>query len=159
MTCVARSCARNSRDIDVLAWSCTTVAMSRTSKLMAKPNSSICMSGTPTIIPKVTRSRDNWRISLTATARRRRNDARSLATIALLAARGHDEHVFEAGMRGFDARTDAVIRQQCTQRVAGSALATIREYAQADAELRDAVNPRQFADQARSLAAVGAFDL
>ena len=67
-TCVAPSCAISSRDIDVRAESYTAASRSRTSKLIAKPNSRICITGMPTIMPKVSRSRRNWRVSLTATA-------------------------------------------------------------------------------------------
>src|SRR5690349_19132416 len=97
--------------MELLAPSRTTVDRWRTSKLMAKPNSSICMSGTPTIMPKVTRSRDSCRISLRATARRRRNEARKELVATGFRPCGHHEHVLEAGVRALDGRCDARLRQ------------------------------------------------
>src|SRR5688572_21314633 len=125
------------------------------------------MSGTPTIIPKVTRSRDSWRTSLTATARRRRSAAvnrrgrsgiLSGTGIAILARElvfsgRHDEHVFQAGLRVRKGGRDAVLPEQRAQRATGIGLAAVREHAQAHAELRHAVHPGQFANEPRCLAA------
>src|SRR6187402_2220604 len=119
---------------------------------MAYPNRMICMSGTPTIMPKVTRSRESWRTSFSATALRRRIAEANLP--GLLAAkffrpRRDNEHVFEAraGMR--DLRVDVVLLQQRAQLGFGILHVAIRQHAQSDTELRDAVDPGQFADEAR----------
>ncbi len=62
-------------------------------------------------------------------------------------------------MRAFDARLDAVPRSSSVRSAAAaSAVAAVRQHAQPDAELRDAVYPGQFAQQSRRFDAVGAFD-
>src|SRR5689334_17581627 len=107
-------------------------------------------------MPNVTRSRDSWRTSFIATARRRRNEAASLTLAMLVLARGHDEHVFEARMRALDARVDAMLAQLGAELLRGFAFAAIGQHAQPHAELRHAVHPRKLAQQARRGAAVGA---
>src|SRR5690242_3829315 len=114
------------------------------------------MSGTPTIIPNVTRSRASWRTSFIATARRRRSEAASLLTAIPVHPCGDDEHVFEAGVGRLDLRADTVLFEHAAQLIAGVRRAAIGEHAQAHAELRDAVHPGQGAQQLRRLAAVRA---
>src|SRR5688572_1475477 len=103
----------------------------------------ICMSGTPTIMPKVTRSRPSWRTSLTATARRRRNEVVNLSVATLQSLRRDHEYVLEAGLRARDGRLDAMLVQQGTQLCFGVALAAFGEHAQSQPELRDAAYPGQ----------------
>src|SRR6187402_998464 len=119
----------------------------------------ICMSGTPTIMPNVTRSRESWRTSLMATARRRRIAPVNLLAATLFSPRRHDEHVFEAGIGELDLRVDGVLLQQCAQLDFGILHVAISEHAQPYTELGYPVHPRKFAYQARRLAAVRAFDL
>src|SRR6188768_376027 len=112
----------------------------------------ICMSGTPTIMPKVTRSRESWRTSLVATALRRRSAAVSLLVATLFAPGRHDEHVLEAGIRVFDFRVDAMLLQQRSQLGLGVFHAAVREHAQPYSELSYSVDPRKLANQPRRLA-------
>src|SRR4051812_19828128 len=102
----------------------------------------ICMSGTPTIMPKVTRSRESWRTSLVATAFSRRSAPRNLLAATFFAPRRHDEYVLEAGIREFDPARDAVLLQQRAQLRRGILHVAIREHAQPYAKLGDAVYPR-----------------
>src|SRR5436189_5732775 len=113
----------------------------------------ICMSGTPTIMPNVTRSRESWRTSLVATALSRRNAIVNLLAATLFAPRCHDEHIFEAGIGEFDPRVDGVLLQQRAQLDLGILHVAIRENAQTYTELCYPVHPRKFAYQARPLAA------
>src|SRR6187549_181877 len=118
----------------------------------------ICMSGTPTIMPNVTRSRESWRTSLMATARRRRIAPVNLLAATLFSPRRHDEHVFEAGIRELDLRVDGVLLQQCAQLDLGILHIAIREHAQPNAELCYSVHPWKFAYEAGRLAPVRTFD-
>src|SRR5690348_11841816 len=102
----------------------------------------ICISGTPTIMPKVTRSRDSCRTSLSATARMRRSAAVKRSG-AMVAPRGHDEHVLEAGMRAGELRVDAVLLQQCAQALLRLRIAARHQHAEPQAELRGALHPGQ----------------
>src|SRR5881394_1016992 len=116
------------------------------------------MSGTSTIMPNVTRSRESCRTSLVATANNRRNEARSLLVAMLLRLRGDDEYVFETRVGALGACVDAALLEQCAQLRIGIRDVAVGEHAQPGAELRHAMHPGQGADQARRLAAVGAFD-
>src|SRR6478752_1649250 len=118
----------------------------------------ICMSGTPTIMPNVTRSRESWRTSLVATALSRRNAIVNLLAATLFAPRRHDEHVFEAGIGELDPRVDGVLLQQGAQLDLGILHVAVREHAQPYTELGYAVHPRKLAYQARRLAAVRTLD-
>src|SRR4051812_10058901 len=117
----------------------------------------ICMSGTPTIMPKVTRSRESWRTSLVATAFTRRIAALNLLAAKFFGPRGNHEHVFEAGVGELDPGVDGVLLQQRAQLGFGILHAAIGEHAQADTELRDTVHPGQLADEARRFTAIGPF--
>src|SRR5688500_11913907 len=108
----------------------------------------ICISGTPTIMPKVTRSRDSWRTSLVATALSRHTAALNLLAAKLFGPRRHDEHVFQAGVGELDARVDPMLLQQRAQLGLGVFYLAIGEHAQPDAELRHAMHPRKLADEA-----------
>src|SRR6187399_728045 len=115
----------------------------------------ICMSGTPTIIPNVTRSRESWRTSLKATARRRRSAEENLpgfSAAKFFGPRRHHEHVFEARVGVRYLRIDAVLFQQCAQLDLGVLHLAVGEHAQPDAELRHAVHPRQLANESRCFA-------
>src|SRR6187549_3999821 len=118
----------------------------------------ICMSGTPTIMPKVTRSRESWRTSLVATAFSRRNAPVNLLAAKFFGPRRDDEHVFQAGVYELDARVDPMLLQQRAQLGLGVCHAAIGEHAQPDAELGHAMHPRKLADEARRFAAIRAFD-
>src|SRR6185295_5151538 len=116
----------------------------------------ICISGTPTIMPKVTRSRDSWRTSFSATARRRRSELERFSSAMILAPRRDDEHVLETAMAAGDGGVNAMGFEQPAQlrlRVAGAA---IHQHAQSQAELGDAMHPGQLTEQPRRIAAVGA---
>src|SRR6187455_1617241 len=129
---------------------------------MAYPNKMICMRGTPTIMPNVTRSRESWRTSLVATALSRRIADANLpfgSAAKFFRPRRHDEHVFEAGGGMRDLRIDVVLLQQRAQLNFCVLHVAIREHAQPDPELRHAVNPGQFPDEARRFAAIRTFDL
>ena len=68
ITWVASASATSRRACWVPARSATPARRWRTSWLMAYPNRISCITGTPTIIPKVSRSRRSWRTSLRAMA-------------------------------------------------------------------------------------------
>ena len=75
------------------------------SLLMAKPNSTSCISGTPSIMAKVMRSRRIWMNSLISSApsRAKENSRRRVhAMLSLRAGHELDEHVLEAGLAGLD---------------------------------------------------------
>src|SRR5678816_2611332 len=95
----------------------------------------ICMSGTPTIMPNVTRSRESWRTSLMATARRRRIAPVNLLAATFFSPCRHDEHIFEAGVRELDPRIDGVLLQQRAQLDLGILHVAVREHAQPYTEL------------------------
>src|SRR5689334_18171990 len=97
----------------------------------------ICMSGTPTIMPNVTRSRESWRTSFVATALRRRTAAWNLSALApkFFGPRCHDEYVFETRVRVRNLRIDVVLLQQRAQLHFGILHIAIREHTQPDAEL------------------------
>src|SRR6478735_5495869 len=118
----------------------------------------ICISGTPTIMPKVTRSRDSCRTSLSATARMRRRAAVNFSAAMIVPGRNY-EHILEAGMRARELPLDSLLLQQRAQSLLGLRIAARHQHSQAQAELRDTLHPGQFADQARRIRAVGAFDL
>src|SRR5688572_7148916 len=107
-------------------------------------------------MPKVTRSRDSWRTSFTATARRRRKAAEALLAMSTILARGHDEYVLQAGPRALDARLDGVLRKQRAQIPVRIAMVPIHQHPQPDAQLSDSMHPGQRAQQPRRIAAVGA---
>src|SRR5262245_52033705 len=107
----------------------------------------ICMSGTPTIIPKVTRSRESWRTSLVATALTRRNAPVNLLARKVLAPRRHDEDVLETGMGEFDFGVDRMLFQERAQLRVRVLHVPVRENPQPDTKLGDAVHPRQFPDE------------
>jgi hypothetical protein len=65
---VFSSAATRLRENGLRSASCTASGRRFGSVLMAKPNSTSCMIGTPTIIAKVSRSRRIWRNSLSSTA-------------------------------------------------------------------------------------------
>src|SRR5262245_37818022 len=113
----------------------------------------ICMSGTPTIMPKVTRSRESWRTSLVATALSRRTAELSLLAGKVFAPRRDHEHVLEAGARELDLCLDRMLLQERTQLRVRVFHVAVRENAQPDAELGDAVDPGKLADESRRLAA------
>src|SRR5882672_3568330 len=115
---------------------------------MAYPNRMICMSGTPTIMPKVTRSRESWRTSLVATAFSRRIAPLNLLAAKFFRPRRHHEYVFEAGVGQFNLGVDRVSFQERAQLVFGVLHVAVREHAQPDAELGDAVHPRKLANEA-----------
>src|SRR5687767_10364672 len=118
----------------------------------------ICISGTPTIMPKVTRSRESWRTSLVATALSRRTAALILSAAKFFGPRRDDEHVFQAGVGELDARVDPMLLQQRAQLRLGVFHVSIGEHAQPDTELGHAMHPRKLADEARRFAAIRAFD-
>src|SRR5690349_17734272 len=126
---------------------------------MAYPNRMICMRGTPTIMPKVTRSRESWRTSLVATARSRRIAEVNLPAAKFFGPRRDDEHVFETRVGVSHLRVDVVLLEQRAQLDFGVFHIAAGEHAQPDAELRHAMDPGQLANESRRFAAIRAFDL